>query len=104
MLMVFGTSSSEKGASKFDKSELGMADSSRLMVTSLSMLSPKRLLYNSKTFSPSLHGRSLLMKIFLLRCLACRWNKAALASPSLSQLILDRLLAIVLCKEDKAKE
>ena len=44
------------------------------------------------------------MKFFLFLCRAWEWNKVVLASPSLSQVIRERLRAMVRWREDNAKE
>ena len=111
--MVFQISSSVKGVSRSDISNRGMFSSSKLTVTSRSKDSPRRWLYKwwmLFSFSSWLVSKcpssetSLQINCFLLRCLAWKWNRAVLASPSESQVIRDRLLAIVRCSEDRAKE
>ena len=47
---------------------------------------------------------SLLIKFFLFRCRAWKWKGAVLASPSLSQVIRERLRVMVRCKEESARE
>lgn len=47
---------------------------------------------------------SIAIKFFCLRCLACRWNRLEFASPHLSHVILDLILATERSSEDRARE
>ena len=48
--------------------------------------------------------RSLLIKFFRFRWRACEWKRAVLVSPSLSQVIRERLRAMVRCNDERARQ